>query len=114
MGAESIAAMTDLQKKVMACAISDATSCATPCTADAAGACHLPETELMKLMFGELKEGRGFAFLFVSTPQTDCAYIIIDRELITCSHAFLPLLRLIVHTYSTGALSLACSSHLSV
>lgn len=70
VGAESGAAMTDLQKKLMTCAVSDEQSCEAPCATDASGACHLPETELVKLMFGELKEGGVILFLDTTAPQS--------------------------------------------
>lgn len=49
--------MTDLQRKVLACALSDKQSCANPCKLDASGACHLSEDALVKEMLGDMKEG---------------------------------------------------------
>lgn len=59
-GVKDSAVMTDLQKKMMTCATSDKQTCAAPCVLEASGACHLPETELITLMFGELDEGGAF------------------------------------------------------
>lgn len=75
LGAASGAAMTQLQEKMLTCALSDVRSCEAPCAAHTAGVCHLPETEVVKLMFGEMKEGGGILFFWTPPLPTLLNYV---------------------------------------